>query len=55
MKVDPNKLKTRDPLLVRIIQGVTKSGVRPDRKKEAARRACRRPVKSDGLGRRRPE
>lgn len=39
--IDPNLLKTRDQLMVRLIQGATKSGVQKDRKKEASRRACR--------------
>lgn len=40
-KLDPNKLKTRDHLMVRIIQGVTKAGVERDERKEANRRECR--------------
>lgn len=45
MKVNPNKLKMRDLLLLRLINGATKAGVQRDRKKEAARRVCRRPVR----------
>ena len=45
MKLDPNKLKTRDTLLVALIKGATKAGVRKDRKKEQARRACRKSKK----------
>jgi hypothetical protein len=42
-RINPNELKTRDPLMVLIIQGVTKAGVQVDRKKESARKACRKP------------
>lgn len=45
MKVDPNKLKVRDPLMVRLINGATKGGPQRDRKKEANRRAARRKVR----------
>jgi hypothetical protein len=43
-KIDPNKLKVRDPLMVKIINGATKAGVQKDQKKEAAKKACRKPV-----------
>lgn len=39
--INPNLLDTRDPLMVQIINGVTKAGVHKDRKKEANRKACR--------------
>lgn len=41
LKINPNEIKTRDRLMVALIQGVTKSGVFKDRRKEANRRACR--------------
>lgn len=41
LKLDPNKIKTRNYLMVRIIQGATKAGVEKDQRKEANRRACR--------------
>lgn len=44
-KIDPNKLKTRDYLLLEIIKGATKSGVQPDRKKEENRTRSRKRVK----------
>lgn len=44
--IDPNRLKVRDPLMVRIINGITKAGVQVDRKKEQNRRACRKPQRS---------
>lgn len=47
MKLDPNKLKTRNQLMVALINGVTKSGVQKDQRKEAAKKACRRKVRRD--------
>jgi hypothetical protein len=44
MKIDPNKVKTRDPLMVAIINGATKSGTHKDRRKEANRKRCRQKV-----------
>ena len=41
LKLDPN-LKTRDWLMVRVINGVTKAGVQKDRRKEANKLAARR-------------
>jgi hypothetical protein len=35
------KIKTRDYLMVRLIQGATKSAVHTDRRKAANKRACR--------------
>ena len=43
-KIDPNKVKTRDPLMVKIINGATKGGVQKDRRKEENKSACRRKV-----------
>ena len=45
--VDPRAIRTRDWALVAVINGVTKAGVQPDRRKEAARRACRGRVRAD--------
>jgi hypothetical protein len=42
--IDPNEIKTRDYLLVDLINGVTKSGVYVDRRKEANRKACRKKI-----------
>lgn len=42
--IDPNSLKTRDHLLVAIIQGATKAAVYQDRKKEQNKKACRKPA-----------
>lgn len=47
MKLDPNKLKSRDQLMVKLINGTTKAGVQPDRKKEENRQACRQKIKED--------
>lgn len=44
-KIDPNKLKTRDHLMVAVINGATKSGIQPDRKKEENRTRSRKRVK----------
>lgn len=46
-KINPNKLKTRDHLMVRVIQGVTKAGIQKDLRKEANKKACRKPVKGE--------
>ena len=40
-RINPRNIKTRDYAMVRIIQGVTKSGVHSDEKKDASRYACR--------------
>lgn len=42
-----NEIRTRDYLMVKVICGVTKSGAHKDRKKEAARKECRKPVRGD--------
>jgi hypothetical protein len=47
IKIDPNQIKTRDYLMLQLIQGVTKSGIAPDRKKEQNRKECRRPVQDE--------
>ena len=44
MTINPNLLDTRDPLMVQIINGVTKAGIHKDRKKEANRKRCRQKV-----------
>lgn len=41
IRIDPNKVKTRDHLMVRVINGATKAGVQKDRRKETDRRSCR--------------
>lgn len=46
-KIDPNKLKTRDELILKIIGGATKSGIQPDRKKEENRTRSRKRVKTE--------
>lgn len=40
-RINPRNMKTRDYAMVRIIQGVTKSGIHKDEKKDASRFACR--------------
>lgn len=49
-KINPNKLKTRDPMQLAIIKGATKANVQIDRKKRANKQAARRPVKRDSAG-----
>lgn len=41
LRIHPNRLKTRDMMIVGLITGANKTGVQVDRKKEAARQACR--------------
>jgi len=41
MRLDPNRIPTRDQLFVAIIKGATKAAVHVDRKKQASRHACR--------------
>jgi hypothetical protein len=43
-KIDPNKIKTRDLLLLALLRGATKAGIQKDRKKEASRKAARKRV-----------
>jgi hypothetical protein len=45
--IDPNRIKVRDALMVALINGVTKSGVQKDQKKERNRRECRRRVRQE--------
>lgn len=49
-KIDPNKIKTRDLLMVELIKGATKAGVHTDRKKKANKEECRKPVRLDEEG-----
>jgi hypothetical protein len=46
-KIKHSDLKTRDELLVRIIQGATKAGVQKDQKKETSKKKCRKPIRED--------
>jgi len=39
--INPNKLKTRDVLLVKLINGATKANTTKDQRKERSRRECR--------------
>lgn len=41
LKLDPNKIKTRNYLMVRLINGATKGGIEKDHRKEANKRSCR--------------
>lgn len=47
MKIDPNRLKTRDHLLLKVIAGATKAGIAVDRKKEANRLASRKRIRKE--------
>lgn len=44
LKIDPNTIKSRDPLVVQLINGVTKGGVHKDQRREQNRTACRKRV-----------
>lgn len=46
-KIEANAIKSRDLLMVRIIQGATKAGVAMDRKKQANKHACRGKVRDE--------
>lgn len=46
-RIDPNKLKGRDPAQLAIIQGQVKAGVHKDRKKDAAKKKCRKKIDAD--------
>jgi hypothetical protein len=46
-KINPNKMKSRDWLLVLLIQGATKAAVHRDRKKEASKKKCRKKPKEE--------
>ena len=39
--IDPNDIKTRDWYMVQIINGATKAGVIPDRRKDRDKYRCR--------------
>lgn len=43
-KIDPNKIKTRDRLMVALINGATKSSVKKDEKKEDSKTKARKKV-----------
>ncbi len=43
-KIDPNKIKTRDRLMVALINGATKSSVQKDQKKEENKKRARKKV-----------
>ena len=45
--INPNHIRTRDVLIQKLIQGATKSGIHLDKRKEANRKACRRPIQED--------
>lgn len=47
MKIDPNKVKTRDYLMVALINGATKSGVHKNRRREFLDRESRRIPRQD--------
>jgi hypothetical protein len=47
MKINPNKIKTRDHLLVKVITGTTKAGIHKDRKKDLNKKKCRAKVSKD--------
>lgn len=40
--INPNEIKTRDWYMVLIIQGVTKGGVIPDKRKQKNKYSCRK-------------
>lgn len=46
-KIDPNKIKTRDRLMVALINGATKSSVKKDEKKEENKKRARKKVTED--------
>jgi hypothetical protein len=48
--LNPNALRTRDYALLALLKGATKAAVHVDRRKDAARRACRRPVRQERDG-----
>lgn len=45
--IDPNEIKTRDYLILQIIQGVTKAGVHRDRRKHKNKYECRKSKRKD--------
>ena len=46
-KINPNKLKSRDWLLLKLIKGATKANIQKDKKKEKNKKECRKKVKND--------
>jgi hypothetical protein len=44
-KVDPRDIKSRDLLMVRVINGVTKAATHVDRRKRANKYKARKPVR----------
>jgi hypothetical protein len=46
-RINPNTIRVRDLALVRLINGATKGGAHVDRRREQARRACRKRICSD--------
>lgn len=46
-KINPNKLKTRDYHLLKIIAGATKANVQTDRKKEANKKLARQKIRRE--------
>lgn len=46
-RIEAARLKTRDHLMVRVINGVTKGGPHQDRKKEQDRTGCRKKVRTE--------
>ena len=47
MRINPNKLKTRDLFMLALIRGATKSGVATDRRKKANKLHARKRVKHE--------
>lgn len=45
--IDPNEIKTRDELLVQLINGATKGGVQENEKKKEDRKKCRKKVRRE--------
>ena len=45
--IDPNEIKVRDPLMVQIINGITKAGYHENKKKRASKYACRKRTTAD--------
>ena len=40
--IDPNEIKVRDPLMLLILQGVTKAGIHRDNRKHRNKYRCRK-------------
>lgn len=45
--IDPNEIKSRDELMVQLINGATKSGVEKDKKREEDKKRCRKKYDKD--------